>query len=56
MTELLKALLGNGSVNTRRNEYATIKCPVPGNVAVTRLYNNSENTRMCFYVALSEGL
>jgi hypothetical protein len=31
--------------HTRGNEYVTIRCPVLGNVAVTRGYNNAGNRR-----------
>jgi hypothetical protein len=47
VTEFFKALLGNGSVNTRGNEYATVWCPALGVVAVTCLYSNSDNRRRC---------
>jgi hypothetical protein len=33
---------------SRGNEYATVRCPVLGNVTVTRVYNSSSNRRRCF--------
>jgi hypothetical protein len=34
--------------HSRNNKYATIGCPVLGNIAVTCLYNNSGNRRRRF--------
>jgi hypothetical protein len=49
VTDLHIALLSNSSFkHTRGNEYATVGCPVLGNVTVTRLENKSGNRRRYF--------